>query len=160
MEAAIRSSFFVALFFLLLLIACEDSVAPRNVSYQEHIQEAIFNLSCLVGCHDGARQAGLELTTWATLMEEGTLGFKVERANEPSGPFTVVGDWVEAQGPGYPYTFRDDSAEPGTRPWYRVVENTVDGRGDVTRVLQVRDWQGRGNATGGRSRSRSRSRTR
>ena len=74
MEAAIRSSFFVASIFLLSLGACEDSVAPVDVSYEANIQGSIFNLSCLVGCHDGTRQAGLELTTWATLMEGGDNG--------------------------------------------------------------------------------------
>ena len=71
MEAAIRSSFLGSLFFLLLLIACEERVAPIDVSYEANIQEAIFNLSCLVGCHDSSRQAGLELTSWETLMEGG-----------------------------------------------------------------------------------------
>ena len=66
-----RASFFIALFSLLMLFACEESVAPVDVSYKANIQESIFNLSCLVGCHDSARQAGLELTTWETLMEGG-----------------------------------------------------------------------------------------
>ena len=95
------------------------------------------------------------LLSWVTLMEEGTLGFMVERSDEPSGSFTTVAEWVEAHGAGYSYTFKDDSAEPGTRSWYRVVEFTSSGRGDATPSFQVRELQGRGKATGGRGRSRS-----
>ena len=63
METIIRLSFLIVLFSSLLAAACGESVAPVDVSYQEHIQEAIFNLSCLIACHDGIRKAGLELTS-------------------------------------------------------------------------------------------------
>ena len=86
MEAAIRSSFIVTLFFLLLLIACEDSVAPTDVSYEANIQVSIFNLSCLVACHDGARQAGLELTSWETLMEGGDIRLVIVPGNAEESP--------------------------------------------------------------------------
>ena len=86
METVIRTSFFIALFSILVLIACESSVAPVNVSYQENIQEAIFNLSCLVGCHDSARQAGLELTSWETLIEGGDNGPVIVSGNAEESP--------------------------------------------------------------------------
>lgn len=86
MEAAIRSSFLVTLFFLLILIACEDSVAPIDVSYEANIQASIFNLSCLIGCHDGARQAGLELTSWETLMEGGDIRLVIVPGNAEESP--------------------------------------------------------------------------
>ena len=86
MEAAIRSSFLISLFFLLLLIACEERVTPIDVSYEANIQESIFNLSCLTGCHDGARQAGLELTTWETLMEGGDIRLVIVPGNAEESP--------------------------------------------------------------------------
>ena len=86
METAIRSSFFITLAFILLLGACEDSVAPVDVSYQENIQASIFNFSCLIGCHDGTRQAGLELTSWETLMEGGDNGPVVISGNAEESP--------------------------------------------------------------------------
>lgn len=69
MESIIRLSFLIVLFTSFLAAACSKSVAPVDVSYQEHIQEGIFNFSCNVSaCHDGTQQAGLELTSWETLM--------------------------------------------------------------------------------------------
>lgn len=86
METIIRLSFLIVLFSSLLAAACGESVAPVDVSYQEHIQDAIFNLSCLVACHDSARQAGLELTSWETLMEGGDNGPVVEIGNAEASP--------------------------------------------------------------------------
>ena len=86
MEVPIRASIFAVLVSFFLLTACEESVAPVDVSYQVNIQESIFNLSCLVGCHDGARQAGLELTTWETLMEGGDNGPVVVPGNAEESP--------------------------------------------------------------------------
>jgi len=85
-EAIIRSSFFVASIFLLSLGACEDGVAPLEVSYEANVQESIFNLSCLVGCHDGSRQAGLELSTWETLMEGGDFRLVIVPGNAEESP--------------------------------------------------------------------------
>ena len=86
METIIRLSFLIVLFSSLLAAACGESVAPVDVSYQEHIQDVIFNLSCLVACHDSARQAGLELTSWETLMEGGDNGPVVEIGNAEASP--------------------------------------------------------------------------
>ncbi len=86
METVIRASDFTVLISFFLLTACEDSVAPVEVQYQENIQEAIFSLSCLVGCHDSARRAGLELTTWETLMEGGDNGPVVVSGNAEESP--------------------------------------------------------------------------
>ena len=86
MEAVIRSSFFIALFSLLILFACAESVAPVDVSYEANIQESIFTLSCLVGCHDSARLAGLELTSWETLMEGGDKGPVIVPGNAEVSP--------------------------------------------------------------------------
>ena len=57
-----------------------------DVSYQPHIQEAIFNISCLVACHDGIREAGLELTSWETLMEGGDNGPVIISGNAEESP--------------------------------------------------------------------------
>ena len=86
METIIRLSFLIVLFSSLLAAACGESVAPVDVSYQQHIQEAIFNISCLVACHDGIREAGLELTSWETLMEGGDNGPVVEIGNAEASP--------------------------------------------------------------------------
>jgi len=85
-ETIIRLSFLIVLFSSLLAAACGESVAPVDVSYQQHIQEAIFNISCLVACHDGIREAGLELTSWETLMEGGDNGPVVEIGNAEASP--------------------------------------------------------------------------
>ena len=81
-----RASNFTVLISFFLLTACEESVAPLNVSYQENIQEAIFSLSCLVGCHDSAKRAGLELSSWETLMEGGDNGPVVVPGNAEESP--------------------------------------------------------------------------
>jgi len=60
--------------------------APLEVSYAANIQESIFNLSCLVGCHDGSRQAGLELSTWETLMEGGDFRLVIVPGNAEESP--------------------------------------------------------------------------
>ena len=78
--------------------ACGESVAPVDVSYQEHIQDAIFNLSCLVACHDSERQAGLELTSWETLMEGGDNGPVVEIGNAEASPLVWSVEGQDALG--------------------------------------------------------------
>ena len=86
METIIRLSFLIVLFSSLLAAACDESVALVDVSYQQHIQEATFNISCLVACHDGIREAGLELTSWATLMDGGENGLVVISGNAEASP--------------------------------------------------------------------------
>ena len=87
METVIRLSFLIVLFTSLLAAACSESVAPVDVSYQEHIQEGIFNLSCSVSaCHDGTRQAGLELTSWEMLMAGGDERLVVDPGNAEESP--------------------------------------------------------------------------
>ena len=98
METIIRLSFLIVLFSSLLAAACGESVAPVDVSYQEHIQETIFNLSCLVACHDSARQAGLELTSWTTLMEGGENGKVVISGNAEESPLVWSVEGQDALG--------------------------------------------------------------
>lgn len=98
MEIPIRSLFSISLLILFVVTACEDSVAPVNISYQANIQEAIFNLSCLVGCHDGTRQAGLELTTWKTLMDGGDNGTVVISGNAEESPLVWSVEGEDALG--------------------------------------------------------------
>ena len=56
-----------------------------------------------------------------------------------AGPFAPAGDPVVAAGAGYPYRFEDRTAEAATYPWYRVVEYTAEGRGDVTPAFRAAD---------------------
>jgi len=109
-ETIIRLSFLIVLFSSLLAAACGESVAPVDVSYQQHIQEAIFNISCLVACHDGIREAGLELTSWEMLMEGGDNGPVVISGNAEESPLVwsvegqdALGDPVSLMPPvGFP----------------------------------------------------------
>ena len=79
--------------------ACGESVAPVDVSYQEHIQDGIFNLSCRVSaCHDGTRQAGLELSSWATLMEGGFDRLVVDPGNAEESPLVWSVEGQDALG--------------------------------------------------------------
>lgn len=98
METIIRLSFLIVLFSSLLAAACGESVAPVDVSYQQHIQEAIFNISCLVACHDGIREAGLELTSWETLMEGGDNGPVVISGNAEESPLVWSVEGQDALG--------------------------------------------------------------
>jgi len=59
---------------LFLLPACSDTEGLGEISYEEQIQGNIFNISCLIGCHDGTRRGGVELSSWSTLMEGGDNG--------------------------------------------------------------------------------------
>lgn len=87
---------------------------------------------------------------WRTVSELGTTVFTVERAPDRDGSFAAIGEPVAAVGPGWDYRFADTAATPGSSPWYRVVEWTVDGRGDVSPAVQAQsEASGR---TGGRSR--------
>ena len=125
METAIRSSFFITLAFILLLGACEDSVAPVDVSYQENIQASIFNFSCLIGCHDGTRQAGLELTSWETLMEGGDNGPVVISGNAEESPLV----WsVEGQNAlGVPVSLMPPTGFPQLNiTEIRLIKNWID----------------------------------
>ena len=99
METIIRLSFLIVLFSSLLAAACGESVAPVDVSYQEHIQEGIFNFSCNVSaCHDGVRQAGLELTSWETLMEGGDKRLVVDPGNAEESPLVWSVEGQDALG--------------------------------------------------------------
>ena len=98
METIIRLSFLIVLFSSLLAAACGESVAPVDVSYQQHIQEVIFNISCLVACHDGIREAGLELTSWETLMEGGDNGPVIISGNAEESPLVWSVEGQDALG--------------------------------------------------------------
>ena len=92
--------------------------------------------------------SGLVNVKWTTATEEGTRAFAVERAAVEDGPYHPVGDAVRAHGPGYAYRFEDPSELDGIAVWYRIVELTVDGRGDVSPPVRAR--------ASSRSRGRSR----
>ena len=127
MEAAIRSSFLVSLFFLLLLIACEERVAPIDVSYEANIQESIFNISCLVACHDGARQAGLELTTWETLMEGGDIRLVIVPGNAEESPLVWSIEGRDALGVPVSLMPPSDSGSPPlSRFEIRLIKDWID----------------------------------
>ena len=72
-----------------------------------------------------------------TASERETAGFLVERAGRPRGPFAVVAGPVRSRGPGYRYRILERLDDPVMTPWYRVVELTFGGRGDVSRVVRA-----------------------
>ncbi len=67
--------------FTLLVFSCSDSAEPVDISFENDIQISIFTAYCFVGCHDGARQGGLELSSYATLMEGGDNGVPIRSGN-------------------------------------------------------------------------------
>jgi len=81
------------------------------------------------------RASGRIAVTWSTAMEEGTLGFIVERASSSAGPWRPIGDAL-ARGAGSPYAIEDALAAPGSA-WYRIVEVTAVGRGTVSPAVQA-----------------------
>jgi len=99
-ETVIRASNFTVLISFFLLTACEESVAPIEVQYQENIQDAIFSLSCLVGCHDSTKRAGLELTTWETLMDGGDIRLVIVPGNAEASPLVWSIEGQNALGVG------------------------------------------------------------
>lgn len=70
---------------------------------------------------------------WRTAAELDTVLFQLERAASAAGPFTATGPSLAAHGPGLDYVARD--ADPPSQAWYRVVEHTANGRGDVSAAV-------------------------
>ena len=77
------------------------------------------------GCDGGVE------VEWVTVSETDTLGFTVEGAAEPGGPFLPVGE-LGASGAGNVYRLAVANSET---LWYRVVEHTANGRGDVSAAV-------------------------
>ena len=71
------------------------------------------------------------LIEWSTTLERDSVAFRVERSSARTGPFVAVGDPIAAHGAGYSYAVHDSEAAA----WYRVVEYTVTGRGDVSPAI-------------------------
>lgn len=70
---------------------------------------------------------------WRTSSELGSVLFAVERATSPAGPFVMIGT-TPALGSGASYLLTDE-VDTGAGLWYRVVEHTVDGRGDESAAV-------------------------
>ena len=69
-----------------LLTSCSDGDGLGEIEYNKDIQTAIFDVSCLVACHDPSRVAGLELTSYALLMKGGDHGIVVVAGNAEESP--------------------------------------------------------------------------
>lgn len=127
------------------LPACDDQVNV-NVTVRD----------CTLAVHfDAVAATRVDRThvaiAWRTSSELGTVLFAVERATSPTGPFELVAT-TPAQGGGASYRV-DDQVDPATTDlWYRVVEHTVDGRGDESAVVGL----SKPGARGGRSRAAKR----
>jgi len=102
------------------------------------------------------RASGGVDVAWKTLLEEGTLGFVVERADSLRGPWRSTGLDAEAHGAGRTYLVHDDQVADGTRPFYRVIEYTMAGPGDVSAAFQVAEPDADKRLGGARSRTTSR----
>jgi hypothetical protein len=68
---------------------------------------------------------------WETLAEDRTAGFALERGPARDGPFASIA-LVTARGSGSSYVHHDLDAAVAGPTWYRLVELTDDGRGDVS----------------------------
>jgi len=101
------------------------------------------------------RPDGAVVVRWATIDEQATLGFEVQRASDANGTFVTV-DGVAARGGGSTYTLVDRTAPPGIQPWYRVVELTVTGPGDMTPAFTLTASEEDRRSTGGRGRGATR----
>jgi len=97
---------------------------------------------------------GTVAVRWATLSEEESLGFEVQRATGPDGTFATI-DGVAARGGGSIYELVDRDARGG-ESWYRVVEVTTSGPGDATPAFTLESTTGDRRATGGRGRAATR----
>ena len=92
--------------------------------------------------------------SWRTLLEDGTIGFLIERASAASGPYVTL-DGVAPIGANRDYSFIDSTFDPTAGIWYRVVELTEAGRGDQTPPFTL-DGQDEAVSTGGRRRGSTR----
>jgi len=92
---------------------------------------------------------------WASITEEGTLGYEVRRADQRDGTFVSIGG-VAAYGGGTAYELADPDASVTTRSWYRIVEVTASGAGDATPAFTIATPGGARRAIGGRSRGATR----
>ena len=64
----------IVVILLFMLPACSGTDGLGEISYEQQIHSGIIIASCLIGCHDGTRRGGLELSSWSTLMEGGDNG--------------------------------------------------------------------------------------
>jgi hypothetical protein len=90
------------------------------------------------------------LVSWVTASEIDSFVFRVERGSSPDGPFEQLGGTVWARGAWHAYRFADAAAERGSRPWYRIVEYTLDGRGTLSAPFRATDGEKRLGGTRGR----------
>jgi hypothetical protein len=79
---------------------------------------------------------------WTTASETGLIGWNIERAPSPEGPFQRLnGVAVPAWGEGTSdtgYVFVDDTARPGRRHYYRIEGLTAAGLAAVSHVVSAR----------------------
>ena len=72
---------------LFTLFGCSDRRSIGEISYHDQIQESIFKFSCSTAvCHDASSQGGLNLTSYATLMQGGDNGFVVQAGSAEASP--------------------------------------------------------------------------
>lgn len=83
---------------IIFFFACSDNEGLGEISYENDIQAPIFNVSCLVGCHDGTKQAGVGLTSWETMMEGGDRGQIVIAGNADESPLVWSLKGIDATG--------------------------------------------------------------
>jgi len=75
--------------------------------------------------------------TWQTTMESNTVGFNVERSSSMVGPWTSVGGFVGAMGPGYLYKMVDTSATSNQTFFYRIRESALAGQASISSPIKV-----------------------
>ncbi len=83
---------------------------------------------------------------WATQSEVENRGFIIERAGAEEGPFVKIADFnsderLRGQGNssrGREYRYTDTAVQPGTRYWYRLYDQDINGGRNLSASLDVR----------------------
>lgn len=111
---------------LFTLFGCSDSVSIGEISYHDQIQESIFKFSCsTAACHDASSQGGLDLTSYATLIEGGNSGLVILPGAAEESPLiwslegrNTAGDPVSIMPPA--------SRTPITRSEINIIKDWID----------------------------------
>lgn len=85
------------------------------------------------------------LVEWNTLSEVDTLGYFIEKSDDSiaSNFRPIAGGVTDVRYPGFHYSYLDRDYQPGTHPYYRVVELTPEGENDRTEPFTFTVGEGR-----------------
>ena len=118
-----RISIIVVILFC-LLTACSDTDGLGEISYEQQIHSGIIIASCLIGCHDGTRRGGLELSSWSTLMEGGDNGLVVIPFNAEESRLVISLEGGSKE--GIPVAPMPEGLNPLTLSEIRIIKEWID----------------------------------